>query len=141
MIRFSGSTDAVLDTYGPGLQGNSDPGIPATIQGIKFDWCPAVPLTLFTLVTDIAPTWGDFYAKDGNAGGQGTNTAWNAGFTNPLTDPTNAPANGTPYGYYILRPDTTTTSTVPYPRKKSIAKFKEQIHKRTRRNAPVRPRQ
>ena len=74
-----------------------------------------MPLTLFTLVTDIAPTWGDFYAKDGNAGGQGTNTAWNAGFTNPLTDPTNAPANGTPYGYYILRPDTTTTSTVPEP--------------------------
>ncbi len=57
------------------------------------------------------PTWGDFYAKDGQAGGQGLNAAWNAGYLN--VDPTSAPANGS-IGNKILRPDTV-TDVVPEP--------------------------
>lgn len=58
-----------------------------------------------------APVWGDFYAKDGTAGGLGENTAYNAGFGNP--DPLDGPTNGS-IGNKILRPDTSTT-VVPEP--------------------------
>jgi hypothetical protein len=62
------------------------------------------------------PTWGDFYAKDGQAGGAGLNAAWNAGYMDP--DPTDAPANGS-IGNKILRPDTV-TDTVPEPASLSL---------------------
>jgi len=47
-------------------QGNSNPGMPgAGVYGIKWDTSGG-PLTfLWTIVTDRAPMWGDFYAKDG----------------------------------------------------------------------------
>ena len=49
------------------------------------------------------PVWGDFYAKDGRAGGEGLNTAKNAGYLAP--DPLAAATNGS-IDYKILRPDT-----------------------------------
>ncbi len=58
-----------------------------------------------------APVWGDFYAKDGRAGGMGLNEAYNNGFGNP--DPLDGPTNGS-IGYKVLRPDTSTT-VVPEP--------------------------
>ena len=51
------------------------------------------------------PVWGDFYAKDGKVQGV-TNTLWNAGFTNPDTDPSDAPSDGTADSH-VLVPDTT----------------------------------
>jgi len=57
-----------------------------------------------------APTWGDFYAKDGEAGGLGLNAAWNAGYL--LDDPVTAPANGS-ISDKILRPDTQTAIPEP----------------------------
>jgi hypothetical protein len=63
-----------------------------------------------------APTWGDFYAKDGNAGG-GSNEAWNTGFLD--ADPTSPPTNGANFNSsgnaHILRPDTFSTQAVPEP--------------------------
>jgi hypothetical protein len=49
------------------------------------------------------PVWGDFYAKDGRAGGLGWNRAWNAGYANP--DPMVAACSGS-IDNHILRPDT-----------------------------------
>ncbi len=49
-------------------QGSSNPGIPGPVYGLKFD-------EAYGLVTTIQfdsyrmPMWGDFYAKDGTAGG------------------------------------------------------------------------
>jgi hypothetical protein len=57
-----------------------------------------------------APVWGDFYAKDGRAGGLGWNTAKNAGYLDP--DPVVAPTNGS-IGNKILRPDTYTDIPEP----------------------------
>ncbi len=53
---------------GPGIfgdSGRSTPGIPGTIHGVKFD-TTGDPLSFsWQIVTDRAPMWGDFYAKDG----------------------------------------------------------------------------
>lgn len=58
-----------------------------------------------------APVWGDFYAKDGQAGGQGLNAAWNAGYMD--ADPLSGPTSGS-IGNKILRPDTV-TEIIPEP--------------------------
>jgi hypothetical protein len=99
-----------IDTWGPG---GSNPNIPGSLYGIKFDASFGLTST-FHFDSDRAPVWGDFYAKDGQAGGLGWNTAWNAGFTNPDTDPANAPSDGSIL-YHILVPDTSTTIPVPEP--------------------------
>ena len=51
-------------------QGNSNLGIPAPLYGIKWD-TSATPVTSFnwTIITDRVPTFGNFYAKDGNSNG------------------------------------------------------------------------
>ncbi|HOD67315.1 MAG TPA: PEP-CTERM sorting domain-containing protein [candidate division Zixibacteria bacterium] len=67
--------------------------------------------THYKFYSNRAPVWGDFYAKDGRAGGLGLNEAYNAGFGAP--DPTAMPGNGS-IGNKILRPDTSTT-VVPEP--------------------------
>ena len=95
---------------------SSDPGMPSAMQGIKFtnggtgstsyDWTVSV-------VSDRAPTWGDFYAIDGKTSGHIT-AVWNAGFTAPDTDPTVAVQSGS-IGNHILVPDTQTSTTVPAP--------------------------
>jgi hypothetical protein len=90
--------------------GNSNPLLPDDVFGIKFAG------TDISLTVDFncprSPVWGDFYAKDGQAGGQGWNVAWNAGFTNPDTDPTAPPSNGS-LNNHILVPDTTTRIPAP----------------------------
>lgn len=45
------------------------------------------------------PVWGDFYVKSGETV---PSTAFNVGFTNPDTDPSNPPSDGT-ISYHILR--------------------------------------
>lgn len=67
--------------------------------------------THYSFYSNRAPVWGDFYAKDGVAGGLGWNEAYNAGFGDP--DPMDMPTDGS-IGNKILRPDTSTT-VVPEP--------------------------
>jgi hypothetical protein len=79
-------------------------------NGLKLDYGDEGQ-TEWTFFSYRTPVWGDFFAKDGRAGGQGLNTAWNAGFFD--TDPIDAPSDGS-FGYKILRPDTGTT-VIPEP--------------------------
>jgi hypothetical protein len=104
---LSGNSSGV-DNYGD--EGNSNPNIPGTVRGIKFQ--PGALTLSASFQTTLAPVWGDFYAKDGNSGGVQV-TAWNAGFGTADTDPTADPANGSVENH-ILRPDTKQT-TVPEP--------------------------
>ena len=95
--------------------GGADPGMPDSMRGVKFvgggpdstdyDWT-------VSFTTDRAPVWGDFYAKDGTAEGDWV-AIWNAGFTDPDTDPTD-PAGNASIANHILVPDTI-TDMVPAP--------------------------
>lgn len=70
-----------LDTYSATSHGNSNPGMPSPIYGAKLD-SPSDSLTdVWTIVTDRAPMWGDFYAKNGK------NVWWEdviVGYTEPI---------------------------------------------------------
>ncbi len=80
-------------------------------SSLKFDF-GAVGQREWSLYSWRGPVWGDFYAKDGRAGGMGWNTAKNAGYLN--ADPLTAATNGS-VGDKILRPDTYTYGTTPEP--------------------------
>ncbi len=94
--------------YGPGDPGNPD--LPAAIWGVKFDTGGVTDMTVVSFDSTRAPVWGDSYVKDGMMGG----AAWNAGFTNPDTDPIAAAADGS-IDSHLLVPDTSVTSPVPSP--------------------------
>jgi hypothetical protein len=91
-----------LDTWGPGLHGNSDPGIPGDMYGLKFDGCDSMMCDV-TFTSDRAPVWGDFYSKDGSDAGEWV-YVYNDGFT--IADPTDPADNGSVLNH-ILVPDTT----------------------------------
>jgi len=83
----------------------SNPGIPGDIFGVKVD--SGSPLSFSTT---HAPVWGDFYAKDGAAGGLGTNFAYNVGFFadtgSGLTSNQGGPPDATgPFTNWVARPD------------------------------------
>jgi hypothetical protein len=92
---------------------SGNPNMPESIYGIKFDeaWglSSHVEFDSFRV-----PVWGDFYAKDGNAGGHGVNTAWNSGFNTADYDPI-APAQDGSIEFHILVPDSQSTPPVPEP--------------------------
>jgi hypothetical protein len=92
----------VVTTYG---SHPSNPGIAGNIFGIKWNGNKGA----VSFNSDRAPIRGDFYAKDGNAGGLGENYAYNTSFG---TDPT---AATTSFAGWIPTPDTTTTGQVPEP--------------------------
>ncbi|MBN2296693.1 MAG: PEP-CTERM sorting domain-containing protein [Pirellulales bacterium] len=81
-INGASNTDVVMEikTYvaDPNNDGNTNPGLPADIFGIKMDMPDAVDVrTLeFSFESEMAPVWGDFYAKDGNNTDPPT-AAWN----------------------------------------------------------------
>lgn len=105
--------DPVYAFDGPALYGPSNPsnpGIPDTVWGLKFDTLGAAGLAILSFDSTRSPVWGDFYAKDGAPGG----AAWNAGFTNPDTDPLFVPDNGS-IDSHVLVPDSVTTPRVPSP--------------------------
>jgi hypothetical protein len=56
-----------------GSDGNSNPLMPRSIYGVKFDFGGSKPT--YTIVTDRAPVYGVFYAKDGKDSGQNV-VAW-----------------------------------------------------------------
>lgn len=84
--------------------GNSpgNPGMPADVYGIKFEETSGSTLAI-SFKSSRRPMWDDFYAKDGKAGGQGINAAWNAGFV--ALDPTVGLHDG-PEQWHLLVPDT-----------------------------------
>lgn len=97
--------------YSSGSTGDS-PNMPdGGIFGVKFNYGETSGSVSYTIVTARVPVWGDFYSKDGNAGGQGANAIWNTGFG---TDPTAADAQTNFLGW-IPTPDTDTIPVVPLP--------------------------
>jgi hypothetical protein len=88
-------------------QGNPD--MPTDLFGIKFDKGITGLVTKIQFDSRRAPTWGDFYAKDG--GHDPVDAAWNLGFANP--DPLDPPSDGS-IGNHLLVPDTV-VSPVPEP--------------------------
>jgi hypothetical protein len=87
--QFTGPT-----TFSPTDPGNSNPGLPASVYGVKFD---VSDLTSFdvTFYSLRLPIWQNFYAKDGKDKGMVDVYAYNRGFG--LTDT---------LSYYIATPDT-----------------------------------
>jgi len=98
-----------VKTYEPG---GSNPYMPGDLFGIKFD--ADFNVTTVTILFDsrFEPVWGDFYAKDGHAGGGDWATVWNAGFLNP--DPDDG-AESTGVDDHILRPDSKGDTPPPIP--------------------------
>lgn len=70
-------------TIGSLSPGPSNPGLPATIVGLKVDSPGDLEFPwILSFTSNRAPVWGDFYAKDGTAGGLGDNAVWNTGNSN-----------------------------------------------------------
>ncbi len=90
-----------IDTYGPGLHGSSDEGIPGLVYGVKFTPAGSSNIYAFSIVTDRAPVWGDFFVRDGRGV-----YAYNTGFL--AADPSDPPSNGS-INNHILRPDSVNT--------------------------------
>lgn len=60
-------------------QGNSNPGMPNSVYGVKFDSSGDPLLFTVAFTTTQAPVWGTFYSKDGKDGGDDT-FAYSSGF-------------------------------------------------------------
>jgi len=93
--------------------GPGNPDMPDDLYGIKFDETTGL-VTHVEWDIDREPMWGDFYAKNGNAGGHGTNVAWNAGFTADDIDPDDPYGNGS-IDFHLLVPDTQNGPPPPIP--------------------------
>lgn len=91
-----------------GDEGKSNPGIPGDIYGLKFDTSNF--FSLFTIVSDRAPMWGDFYAKDGKYKGNDV-FLYNDGFG--LESSASVYDKEAPYGFALV--PNTVTSQVPEP--------------------------
>ena len=107
-IKAGTTTGFELGTFGD--EGNSNPGIPTNLYGLKF---PGFDVDdTFTIVSDRAPMWGSFYAKDGTSGGPGGGVdvyAYNSMFGSSSS----ADIFGTAPSGFILVPDTVTVIPVP----------------------------
>ena len=89
--------------YEPGA---GNPNLPGDLFGLKFDFGSTNLSVVYILKTVRVPVWGDFYSKDGAAGGT-DNTVWNDGFG---TDPTLATLDFTDW---IPTPDTAVIVPLP----------------------------
>jgi len=87
--------------------GPGNPDMPGDLYGTKFEDAWGTTFTV-EFTSNRLPVWGDFYAKDGQAGGEGLNQFWNSGFL--LDDPLLPASNGSIDGH-LLRPD----SRIPEP--------------------------
>jgi len=100
--------------------GSSNPDMPDSIYGIKFDLGGDYMDLAFSFDCWRDPVWGDFYAKDGKSQDLVTDDEvvaqlWNAGFTEPDWDPPfgDYPAGSGSVAYHVLTPDTTSSSGPP----------------------------
>ena len=99
------------------LEANGNPGMPGQIKGLKWDVVETNEGVLeysWIIVTDRAPMWGDFYAKDGGGNAGGSIHAYNTGFgfeTSEAIGDGNAYEASTGYAW-VLVPDTT---SIPEP--------------------------
>ncbi len=89
---------------------NGNPGIPGPIAGLKWDTGGESTTESITIVTDRAPMWGDFYAKDGVQAGSFT-YAYNTQFGSD----TLAPLGSGNAGGWVMVPDTQSSAPVPEP--------------------------
>jgi len=89
---------------------NGNPGIPGPIAGLKWDTGGESTTESITIVTDRAPMWGDFYAKDGVQAGSFT-YAYNTQFGSD----TLAPLSNGNAGGWVMVPDTQSSAPVPEP--------------------------
>jgi len=94
------SEDYDVQWYTPGP---SNPEMPENIYGVKFDDLTETT-EIITFDSPRMPVWGNFYSRDGKAGG-GQNAVWNTGFVDPEFDPETPPSDGS-YRFHILAPDT-----------------------------------
>jgi len=95
-----------IDTHTATSEGNSNPGMPGPMYGMKLEPTEETNYINFGFDTWRPPVWGDFYAKDGNSG---LVYAYNTGFLDE------DPASDTGDGRHIVVPDGTGTSSVPEP--------------------------
>lgn len=108
LISVSGNCAPEIGTFTT-AQGNSNPGMPGPVYGLKCDMQGESNPINWTISTWRAPVWGDFYAKTG--GNQNNlGTAFNAGYL--ADDPLAAAADGAVEDH-ILRPDTITELPEP----------------------------
>ncbi|MBN2397115.1 MAG: PEP-CTERM sorting domain-containing protein, partial [Deltaproteobacteria bacterium] len=108
--------DNILDgttggyTLGTYSSSTGNPGMPGSIIGLKWDTDGTSTTESITIVSDRAPMWGDFYAKDGVQGGV-LAYAYNTQFG---SDTTASIGNGNAGGW-VLVPDTQSSAPVPEP--------------------------
>jgi hypothetical protein len=98
LLNESGNFNSVY--IGSIFPQSGNPGMPSSINGIKFDETWGV-LLVVEFDTPRSPVWGDFYAKNGNTDSI-PNAVWNSGFG---PDPLDSPTNGS-FNNKILVPDT-----------------------------------
>ena len=107
-----------LADYGP--QGNSNTGIPGTISGLK--WTPTgTNVFSWTIETNRAPMWGNFYAKDGVHKVNGVNQPvyiYNSGFPGAMTSAAPSCYKGLYFDFetcsgFLLVPDSVSLPPTP----------------------------
>jgi hypothetical protein len=113
--NFEWNNDWEISTYSG--DDPSNPGLPGSVYGVKINAGGDGNIQEYSFYSWKAPTWGNFYSKDGSYE-QSDVIAYNADYNDPnptapaqsglLTDVTGAPI------YKILRPDTH-TDVVPEP--------------------------
>lgn len=93
-------------TYTATSDGNSNPLMPNPLYGVKFDF--GGTSSTYTIVTDRAPVWGMFYAKDGKDGGTNV-VAW----ANALNAANYKTSESLTINDFIVRPDGMTVVPLP----------------------------
>jgi len=95
---FDGLAPEGID-WGTFSAGPSNPNMPNPIYGVKINRPGSADGHTLEFYSNRLPVWGNFYAKDGQAGGLGWNAVWNLGLTS-------AYANSDDIINFVARPDT-----------------------------------
>jgi len=115
---LTGSTPGDVDDYDMDGPGKSNPGLPESFHGIKFDTTADTLIQEATIITTRMPEWGDFYAKDGVYNTDGSKIdvyAYNSGFAadDPIFELNDETYYEKAKDNHILRPDTATMVPIP----------------------------
>ena len=108
VVDADGKPLGEVNLYAPGKFGNSNPGLPNEIIGVKFDAGVSKDRHSVTLefYSPNEPVWGDFYAKGGKfaRSGKGEAGVWNAVWNNGVMAISTAPVGGFTSHDFIARP-------------------------------------